>query len=360
MEAAKNQIKCGCKEIIDVITMDVALAAADRPAPLYYTQNTQNHSSKKEEVQAWVSATKKDRDLVASYELVRGFEYPVIINTGGLAEISSRSSAQFVRVRSNFFLDMMIAKAELLKDGHECGPDHVMNRNVRPKFEPSISALTDPICEDLGMNVSLGPLSYHKLQQNCILECLADQCQKLDGEEFSSIKNGLDLLKEIITSLTEETIQWPLERPASNIWNWPFKIFRPDFDPGIPVDRQEWIRVMSEINPNAYDTLIRIPDQDTLLKMTMLEKLLSGMTSRRLMKFDQHDALENLLIELSSRYLKRTIVLHPLLGDQPKLTFPQRSVFSKFSNSSEKTYNLLCIKKSYTQNVFWSVLKRTS
>ena len=175
------------------------------------------------------------------------------------------------------------------------------------------------------MNVSLGPLGYNGYE-NCILECLADQCQKLDGEEFSSIKNGQDLLKGIIKSLTEGTIQWPVEKPAK-------RDVRPHLDTSISVDRQEWIRKM-EIDPNTYVSL----------------------TSN----INHFDTFENLLIELSSRYLKRTIVLHPLFGDHPNRTFSQQRVFSTFSNSSEKTYNLLCVNKSFVHNVFWSVLKKTS
>ena len=77
---------------------------------------------------------------MASCKLVKGFECPVIIDTVGYDELLSRSSAQYISVASNFFLDMMIAKAEVLKDGHKC-PADLMKRDVRPDFVPSISAL---------------------------------------------------------------------------------------------------------------------------------------------------------------------------------------------------------------------------
>ena len=158
--------------------MDVALAAAGRPPPLYHCHE---YSSGDEEVKAWISGEKRNRDLVASWGLVRGFECPVIVETTGTTDILSRSSAQIIRARSNFVLDMMIAKAEVLKDGHDCSAD-LMNRDVRPAFVPSISALigektflldfsshsikidsffSEPRCEDLGMNVALGPLGYY-------------------------------------------------------------------------------------------------------------------------------------------------------------------------------------------------------
>ena len=143
-KAARDQIQCHqkCKEMIPVLTMDVALAAVGRPPPLYHCID---YTSGEAEVKAWISG-QRNQDLITSSELVRGFESPVIIDAASATEIKSRASAQFITVSSNPFLDMMIVSENLLKKDHAW--QDLMKRDVRPALTPSISSLLGEVSID--------------------------------------------------------------------------------------------------------------------------------------------------------------------------------------------------------------------
>ena len=143
-QAARDQIQCHqkCKEMIPVLTMDVALAAVGRPPPLYHCLD---YTSGEAEVKAWISG-QRNQDLITSVELVKGFESPVIIDATAYNEILSRASAKIIRIHSNSFLDMMIVTEGLLKKDHVC--EDLMRRDVRPAWTPSISSLLGEVSID--------------------------------------------------------------------------------------------------------------------------------------------------------------------------------------------------------------------
>ena len=155
------------------------------------------------------------------------------------------------------------------------------------------------------------PLGYKIRNQNPILNCLVDQAQ-LDPEWSEKLKSGSDLLNGIIGALEAKTIQWP--GMSSNV-----------------INSQEWIEKM-KIDPTFY--------------------MNHAKTSQEM------EAYERLLLELASRYLKRTIILHPFLDNDKELTFSQQSIPN--TSPSTLTYNLLYVNKLWHDNFFLSVFPKSS
>ena len=88
-----------------------------------------------------MSGTKEDGEiLVTSYELIRGYEHPIIIDTTHTYEIFSRASSKLVRIISNQHLNQMVIYEQLLKDGqHKC--QEIIERESRPNIDLEISTL---------------------------------------------------------------------------------------------------------------------------------------------------------------------------------------------------------------------------
>ena len=97
----RSKIRCECKNKINVIATDIAFELAGRPSPIYYCVDYSNHCIEK--VKEWISG-KKEQDLVVSFELMKGFEDPLIIDLAGYIVVSSRSSSKVVKVnKSRYF-----------------------------------------------------------------------------------------------------------------------------------------------------------------------------------------------------------------------------------------------------------------
>ena len=135
-----------------------------------------------------------------------------------------------------------------------------------------------------------------------------DQAQ-LDPEWSEKLKSGSDLLNGIIGALETRTIQWP--DMSSNLMNC-----------------QEWIEKM-KIDPNSYKKHAK--------------------TSQ------ENEAYERLLLELASRYLKRTIILHPFLDNDKELTFSHQTMCT---TNLTMTYHLLYVNKLWHGNFFLSVVPK--
>jgi hypothetical protein len=161
---------------------------------------------------------------------------------------------------------------------------------------------------------------YRLAKQNPILECLVDQMEH--DEQISGRKlTGLALRDEIIHALTQNTIEWPQQ---SN------KI----------ITKEEWIRQMKK-HPFFY--------------------MYQTGTAQ---EFEDHEAI---LLDLTSKYLKRRITLIPFLeGGQEQSFVPRKSpwvsfksFFSRKSEASEaSSYHLLCCNKAYNKNFFISVFRK--
>ena len=149
------------------------------------------------------------------------------------------------------------------------------------------------------------PLGYKIRNQNPILNCLVDQAQ-LDPEWSEKLKSGSDLLNGIIGALEAKTIQWP--GMSSNV-----------------INSQEWIEKM-KIDPTFY--------------------MNHAKTSQEM------EAYERLLLELASRYLKRTIALHPFLDNDNELTFSHQTMHST------NPFHLLYVSKLWYNNFYLSVVPK--
>ena len=149
------------------------------------------------------------------------------------------------------------------------------------------------------------PLGYRIKNQNPIMNCLVDQAQ-LDPEWSEQLKCGLDLLNGIIEALETMAIQWP--DMSSNLMN-----------------SQEWIQKM-KIDPMFY--------------------IYHANTSQ------ENEAYERLLLELASRYLKRTIALHPFLDNDKEL------IFSHQTMHSTNPFHLLYVSKLWYTNFYLSVVPK--
>ena len=95
----RSKIRCECKNKLNVIATDIAIELAGRPSPIYYCVDYSSHCIEK--VKEWISG-KKEQDLVVSFELMKGFEDPLIIDlAGSRSRSSSRSSSKVVKVKES-------------------------------------------------------------------------------------------------------------------------------------------------------------------------------------------------------------------------------------------------------------------
>ena len=135
--AVRSTIKCQhCRDLIIVLTIDVALAKLGKKA-LYHSIY---YSSPEQWVKEFMSGQREGEILVVSFELMRGIEYPFVIDATCTFTIASRSSAKWVKLFSNKFLDMMAVAEQLLKDDqHQC--QAMMERESRPQMDFSIASL---------------------------------------------------------------------------------------------------------------------------------------------------------------------------------------------------------------------------
>ena len=148
---------------------------------------------------------------------------------------------------------------------------------------------------------------YDVVNENPILESLVDQMEH-DEQRSGGKLTGLVLRDEIITALTQNTIEWPQQ--ANKI-----------------ITKEEWIRLM-KIDPSFY-----------------------RLQSQTAQDFQYHEAI---LLDLASKYLNREITLIPFLeGDHEWSFFPNSSEDSKVSS-----YNLLCCNKAHNDNFFISIFRK--
>ena len=140
-EVVNRQIRCQCRKVIHALKMDVAMQANDRPPPIYHCTH---YTHGEDEVKAWISG-QRNQDLVVSYELIRGFENDIILDTTATFEVMSRCSAQLISLHTNSFLDLMCVNEGILKGTHEC--QDIMKRELRSSLVPlSVETLIGKTC----------------------------------------------------------------------------------------------------------------------------------------------------------------------------------------------------------------------
>ena len=132
-QVMKNMIKCPCKHLILALTFDVGYELAGRDSADVYLLDYETKTK--------VSpGDDRKNDLMASIELLRGYEHPFIIDTTNIIAISSRASSKLMKIKPNLFLDMLFVFYKLLSGDHSC--QDIMSRESRPKIAPySFSSL---------------------------------------------------------------------------------------------------------------------------------------------------------------------------------------------------------------------------
>ena len=113
-----------------VLTIDIALEKINRPQPLFYCNF---FSSDKKEIIKWISG-QRNQDLVISYNLVKGFENDIIIDTTGSTAMCSRTTAQVIQISSKILLNNICVLLNNVLAQHLWQDIDIMDRNVRPKF----------------------------------------------------------------------------------------------------------------------------------------------------------------------------------------------------------------------------------
>ena len=137
-DTVRSIIKCQhCRDLINILVVDYALALLGKKA-VYHTIY---HSSFEQLVKDFISGSSEESEiLITSFELIKGFEHPIIIDTTDAYEISSRTSSKLVKIYSNWFLNQMVIYEQLLKDvQHQC--HRFMERDLRPQIDLKFSSL---------------------------------------------------------------------------------------------------------------------------------------------------------------------------------------------------------------------------
>ena len=142
------------------------------------------------------------------------------------------------------------------------------------------------------------PLGYRIRNQNPILECLVDQT-KIDYDWSGKFNNGLDLLKQIIEALENKEIVWP--------------------DKSELISGDEWKSKMK------------------------LDAIFYYNYAKDLVEVQAH---EQLLLELSSKYLNRSIHLIPFLENEEEITI---------NSSNFPKYHIMFCNQLWLQNFFISI-----
>ena len=142
------------------------------------------------------------------------------------------------------------------------------------------------------------PLGYRIRNQNPILECLVDQT-KFDSDWSGKFNNGLDLLMQIIVALENKDIAWP-DKPEL-------------------ISNDEWISKMK------------------------LDAIFYYNYAKDLVEVQAH---EQLLLELSSKYLNRSIHLIPFLENDEGITI---------NSSNLSKYHIMFCNQLWLQNFFISI-----
>merc|ERR1711862_1022446 len=120
-----------CRELINVFIVDYALELIGKKAiyhSIYY-------SSPEEDIKQFMSGLRGGEILVVSFEMIRGFEYPIIIDIAGYIEIASRTSSKLVKIYFNKFLEILSFTDFLAEENHHC--QKLMERESRPQFNPN-------------------------------------------------------------------------------------------------------------------------------------------------------------------------------------------------------------------------------
>ena len=316
-KAVRSSIKCQhCRDIILVLTIDVALAKMGKKA-LYHCIH---YSSPEQWVKEFMSGQREGEILVVSFELMRGHEHPIIMDTTNYPNIFSRTSSKLVKIYSNKFLDMMAVSEQLLSDDqHQC--QTMMERQSRPQIDHSSLEMFS-----LFLNKKLTlknfersqflpqPQDYWTAGKNPILSCLLDQ-MKYDQELSEKYPNESSLLDDIISALETGKILWP---SAFNL-----------------MGSQRWVQKIR--NDSKF-------------------YLYYARNSSDMPKY------ENVLLDLASQHLKREIIMVPIFDDEDVFGNykPSKNLVSRLKNifvtvKVKPTFYILSCQNLRKDNLFISI-----
>lgn len=289
IQAAKSLLDCECGFKLLVLANDYALEMAGRPVPIYHCIT---HSDGEFAVKKVISG-EENRDLVTTFDLARGYESEVVIDAERLIEVSSRSCGQVTKLFFHKFLSM-VCVAKAIKDqnhGHEC--DEMFKRENRPKVNFDQAALIKARVEKLGLcfhETFKSPYGYFS-SQNPILQCISEQL---------NLSSSAQLLNEIVQALKVRKIVWR----SSKL-----------------IGQDEWIEKMS-----ISDVFYRNHAND----------------------IQEMNEYEDILMDLSSQFLGRSIQLFPFLENELQ---------KSFGGSQHDSILLLGCVQPWFSNFFLSVTR---
>ena len=131
-------MKCKCKHIFHVLTMKWAMQKAGRKLPYIHSLS---YSSPEDDLKKWISG-ERDRDLILSWDLIKGFEHSVIIDTLATHNVSSRCSSKLIKLSPNIFLDLLLVCEKVLrKNYHKCNEAIHLSKDQLNKINFSLQDL---------------------------------------------------------------------------------------------------------------------------------------------------------------------------------------------------------------------------
>lgn len=120
-----------CGERFYAIMVDYLLASFQIPSPIFYLAGYS--SSEETDIKNWIQGQNKVQFLIASTDLIKGFEVPFIIDLSFIAEVKSRASSQFSGIQINPLLEFVALNEQIFNSIHNC--DDLLDRDKRPKME---------------------------------------------------------------------------------------------------------------------------------------------------------------------------------------------------------------------------------
>ncbi len=196
-----KQLTCDCKFLGQVLSLDQALEKNNQAQPLFQTTLYQSPES---DIVQWINGTNRQKPLVVSHELIKGFEAETIIDMNNQVAVSSRASVTFIAGLKHFFKQFMFAQHVInqliANPNHDCGK--IVSRSERQiAFKLDPMSEIDTFLQQNGFQRSPSlPDAQNYDNGNPVFNCLADQLKithqklKQDLQEHSRSRQGFQKL----------------------------------------------------------------------------------------------------------------------------------------------------------------------